>query len=102
MGCVGGVFKIFVGASKIWVLPAPIILFLSLSGCFIVEFLVVFEAPGPSNVHVWSSGCRVKQQRVRGPTLRGPTFAQAVWWGGRILAQTEQISKAPLAQVEVV
>ena len=30
-------------------------LFLSLSGCLLVEILVVFEAPGPSNVLVWSS-----------------------------------------------
>ena len=35
--------------------PATISLFLCLSGC-LVEFLVVFKAPGPSNVHVWALG----------------------------------------------
>ena len=37
-----------------FLLPLPFLIFLSLSGC-LVEFLV-FEPPGPSNLHVWPLG----------------------------------------------
>ena len=45
-----------------FIFPLPFSLFLSLSWWSSRGILVVFEAPGPSNVHVWIefSGCRVK------------------------------------------
>ena len=54
-------------------LPASIfVLFVSLSLGVFSWNLVVFEAPGPSNVHVWSSWASHDSPRAQTCTLEGP------------------------------
>ena len=62
-------------------LPPKNSFFSSLSGCLLVEFWWCFEAPGPSNVHVWALGlsCETpaasvgqKSRELQTRTFEGP------------------------------
>ena len=77
------------GSPRFFPSPAPNFRSLFLSGSLFVSFflslgssrvfLVVLEAPGPSNVHVWLSGCRMKPQRPAGRRRKSCGGVPAFW-----------------------
>ena len=70
--------------------PHILVLFLSL-GVFSWNFVVVFEAPGPSNVHVWDEihGTRLTAKEVSTP-MRGEKFIFPIADGTLKLAGGDQ------------